>query len=97
MSKGLDHNCGFDLACPLCDDTDLPFAQRLFGFFVVVDQNSFPNSPDAYSHRSRCCALVLSSCANCHCNEVALKLRRALVFFFVARACESARPLTCCI
>jgi hypothetical protein len=96
MCRGLTHIRAFDLAYPLCDDTKLIFARRFFDFFVVVVvQNSFPNSPMLHNHCSRCYTPVWGSCANYHCNEVALELCLTLEFYFVAQACENVRPLTC--
>jgi hypothetical protein len=96
MCRGLSHDCGLGLTCPLCDDTNLIFARKFFDFFAaVVVENSFPSSLEVRNHRCRCCVSAWGSCANYRCNEVALEFCPILEFFFTAQAYGSVKCLTC--
>jgi hypothetical protein len=92
----MGHGRDLGLTCHLADCTNLISGQKLADFFLAeVAQSSSLNSMVAHSHRSQCCALASGSCAGYHCSGLALKIHCALMPFFAAPACGSARPPTC--
>jgi hypothetical protein len=87
MCRGLGPDHGLDLAYPLCADTNMIFARRFFGsFVVVVTQNSFPILRRSAIMGVNAMYLLGGSRTNYRCSVVASGLRLALDFFYISQA-----------